>query len=1478
MLGPGRCAAGSRSYVRDGGFEQSAPGAISPSWAAHGSWQIARDHKHTGRQSLRVGPDSLVEQSIFALAPGGWYAGSGWLRTREVRPTGPGHAYLAIYQYDDSDSLLAYNDFAQVTGTCEWTRYTWVFQVSPGAARVSFRAGIWQAGGEAWVDDLTLVDGREPAEWEPGMDEALPAPNRAERVAILRDDLPAGGAPSSPDRLASLLRAAGVETAFVTAQELADSNVFNRGAYDLVVLPYGPTFPLAAYRAFQRFLADGGDFITMGGYAFDNLVARTPEGWLSQAEALRSQQEPVPIGGDFEGALWEADLPQTCALAPDAAQSGAQSLRVQVPPGSDPLGGGCHRDVPAQAGQEFIFSGWIKAGALGREADGFAFLAVYQYDENEKLRTFYDIAHVTAPQDWQRCEWRFRVAPGVTTVRLIAGLYNTSGTAWFDDLGLVGVPHVVVMNTRSGVPADGLQVSPLQIGAFDPSYPLERAAYARGSDQSFIFPADIKLDGPFEGWAASGVVGENQARWVSLVDACDRYGRRRGSVGALLRNYAGVYARSSWAFFGVTNRDLFAPGHKEMEQGFVRLAQSMLAETYLHNLDTDHACYSPGEPVKVTVRVSNFGRRARAAEVRFDVEPLELGAGEPRGGRERVVLPGAVARSVAPGETAVIAAEWTRQRFDGSFYRVRATLALDGRPADRMETGFAVADERAIAAGPAVNFVNNYVEADGARHFLLGSDTYGNMFSSSAQNPLTWARDLGMMCDNGLTVCENLQVNPAAFPEPYVADERFARQARAMVQLAQQLRLIYVPGLLIGYDTAVSDELLKQQATWCQRFARMFAQAPGMIYYTNGDLRLDIQDTPEMRALYAAFLKQQYATPEALQQAWRAEPPITAFDQISIAPAASRGWDDLRVRDRHLFEWWLVRRWLAAMHEGSKTGDPDRPTTVEFYGRPWGGIDIRAALGPINVGNMGYFGLKGSDIGQLPAMLKFSDLRAYGQGLSIGEFGCKTHPAWADTRDYHQTRTEDEQIDLYLAVPHYALGLGACKVHNWCWSDAEEGIFPWGLVHSNDRVPKRVLSAYRNVALLFKHFQPEYREPQVWVVVPTSHRAGANGDQVYQAILTCIKGLIEARVDFGVIDEDRLSESLPRDARVLFWPLPYCPSDQAFSAVESFVRAGGYAYISGDFSLDPDRKRTRVERLARLAGVEFKAQKLVGLSTPEGDGPEAFMAETAWSGLESWRCWPAIAVEAVGAQVIARGTAGEPRLVLNRAGQGAVVYTPDILEAAPDLQATVSGVYRAVLALAGVARLEVEPDVPGLHAFAIPTRGGGRAYVLFNGNATGERRVTLRTKHHEYALTLGPQKPGLILEDAAGRTLAVEASGPVLRDGKGLARADRHFMLVAEDGRDLAESQELLLMPLGTGRVHVERRLTGGTPVPPLNAQVGEVVGGRWTPFETIEGDSSGAGVELQIDADRAVSLVVVGPAADLPRLGERVARTLSEP
>jgi hypothetical protein len=324
--------------------------------------------------------------------------------------------------------------------------------------------------------------------------------------------------------------------------------------------------------------------------------------------------------------------------------------------------------------------------------------------------------------------------------------------------------------------------------------------------------------------------------------------------------------------------------------------------------------------------------------------------------------------------------------------------------------------------------------------------------------------------------------------------------------------------------------------------------------------------------------------------------------------------------------------------------------------------------------------------------------------------------------------------------------------------------------------------------------------------------------------------------------------------------------------VEAFARRGGIAYISGDFSFDAQRQRTRSDRLERLAGVRFREQRFVGLDAPEGLGPLARVAGPGWFGLHRWRGWPAIGLEQAGAQVMARGSAGEPRLVVNHVGAGTVVYTPDVIEAVEDWGALIC-VYQALLRLAGVAPVQVQPAIPEVHAFAVPTRAGGVAYVLFNANASARRRITLRTERRNYALTVGPQMPGLVLEDAAGRTLALEASGQVTRDGAELVASSAHFMLAAEDGRDLAQSEQMLVMPVGEGRMRIACAPASAR----LMAEAGEVVGGNWKAFETMRLQRSPEAV-LKLEADRAVSLIVIAARAVPPRLGEHVARMLGEP
>ncbi len=445
------------------------------------------------------------------------------------------------------------------------------------------------------------------------------APDSAEllRVAIFKDDIPPCGAPASPDYLARLLEGPAFSTAFLNSEQLADARSLSREQFDVLVLPYGASFPVKAAGNFRKFLRDGGKFFSTGGYAFDNLLERTASGW-------QPPSPPPPPEIDHVG--WKCAVP-------------AAELR-----GKGPL----------------TFSAYLKAANV--TGPGMAYLAVYQLAADGSILQWTDFAKAIGTRDWKEHSHRFNVRPNASTVDFRAGLYRSSGTAWFDDVRLCDdtgnlilsdgfeeqfnpdanatnrwsrsdarlcvvqsetrhsgqralqatlnfrLSQPELLNTRHGHPADGLEVAPTQLGVFDADYRLGRVASARAAPHQSVVRGDVSIKGPLEGWAAAGVTGFDAARWIPLVNGHDRYGRLRGAAGAMLRHSAGTYAGSSWAFFGVTNRNLFAESEPGMATAFRDIIRSLARDTYVASLVSELSCYRQGESVKLLASVFNGGR------------------------------------------------------------------------------------------------------------------------------------------------------------------------------------------------------------------------------------------------------------------------------------------------------------------------------------------------------------------------------------------------------------------------------------------------------------------------------------------------------------------------------------------------------------------------------------------------------------------------------------------------------------------------------------------------------------------------------------------------------------------------------------------------------------------------------------------------------------------------------------------------------
>ena len=108
---------------------------------------------------------------------------------------------------------------------------------------------------------------------------------------------PVCGAAADPVQLAKVLGET-YDVAFLTAEELADPKRLNRTAFDLLVLPYGESFPLPARAAVEKFLGDGGDLLSTGGYAFQSpLVSKAGKWEFYDKAVLAERSENGRLGG-----------------------------------------------------------------------------------------------------------------------------------------------------------------------------------------------------------------------------------------------------------------------------------------------------------------------------------------------------------------------------------------------------------------------------------------------------------------------------------------------------------------------------------------------------------------------------------------------------------------------------------------------------------------------------------------------------------------------------------------------------------------------------------------------------------------------------------------------------------------------------------------------------------------------------------------------------------------------------------------------------------------------------------------------------------------------------------------------------------------------------------------------------------------------------------------------------------------------------
>ncbi len=954
------------------------------------------------------------------------------------------------------------------------------------------------------------------------------------------------------------------------------------------------------------------------------------------------------------------------------------------------------------------------------------------------------------------------------------------------------------VNTRLGKPGDAMHLEPQQMGMFDPSYRFEQVAWAEIGGK--------RLSGVLEGFPAcitdptgSPVSAKAHLRLLPLGQTYDRLGRRRGALGGLAHHFSGAYGGSSWAFFGVTNRAIFADGGIAADE-VGGLAARLVDQVYLHNLTTDLACYRQRETVRIGVTVANRGRFNRRGIVRVWVD-------------DRMIHEQALDAAPGGGQGCRVETSWKPGGFERDFYRVRAVLTLPDRT-DEVETAFCVWNEDVIRKGRKIDLRENYFTVDGRAAYLTGCNQTGRMWLSEYENPLVWRGDFAGMRDHGLILWRVLHFSAVmghSDPMSLARDipEKVLRQTDAIVQLAQKYGVVLFLTLHDWMPLELTGEQLAAQAKWNRFWANRYRDVPGILYDIQNEPGVGIPDAPHIRAEWERFLAARHGGSE------KAKARLGAASTNPALPwNGPGGWFDLKAVDAEWFRAHLVNRWVKANADAVRAADPGSLVTVGYL---QGMRCVDKVLGAefLDFSNMHSY----TSLREFPGDFKIIDRRAVGKTLSLGEFGAK---------ESHDARVSgqfgDASMDAirrFMVTNHYVMGLGGSFTASWCWRDMPDCVFPWGLVRS-DELPKPVARAYRNFTLMSRFITPVYVPPAQWVVLPDAHRLGGRWDDVQAAVGGLLDTLIGLNAEFGVFSEADVAsgilEGFParQGGRMpsLIWPIPYCPDDTTFAAVKKAVEAGAVLYLSGDVSYDDRRQPTKANRLSAL-GLKLDAHKPPFEPTTEGP------------------------------------------LECSQVAKGRVFFVPYPVEVSGRASGRLRQTVAEFLTQAGIPRAVREPDDADVHAFTVRGDTGVVAYSLINHS--GARHVSLTAAGQPFVMSVGKGGWGMVGLDSQGGLTLFQTQGDLSRGDRLICRTRSDTIVAALDRKDITASASLLVVPGGAGAVDVETKFDWKAPV----ATVGDVIDGEFKVIETLKASVSGGRLQLSFDPDHALSLVLVTESAD---------------
>ena len=1053
-------------------------------------------------------------------------------------------------------------------------------------------------------------------------------------------------------------------------------------------------------------------------------------------------------------------------------------------------------------------------------------------DERYEINLFTD----TSSAGWHDHCVTFEPVAGKSKVYLEFFFENSSGKFFIDELSLTSGETVLLaehdgelarktfgdvnatVTSRENDPAYLASNDPTSVGdllfydvstvpLFDTETKYSGAVRISAAEGQEIFKGDVLTDeNGISGYSAITWVGNNRGRYQPLLYAYDSLGRKVGVAAAVFRafyspsdygynggiKYWDDYKGAGVGFFGVTDRDLFAPGNTALREGLVKLADTLCGKIYICSADNAYDCYRPGEKPRVSVVLEN--PVAETLECFATVKISSEDTGETVYEETKSVkIPRHAKRTLRFDVTEL---DLTAD----DFWYVSVTLECGGEVVDSYESGFVVWDEETVAAGPKYTYHDNYiylVQPDGTEKavFISGVDDGGNTFVNEDQTPLVWKSDFERRRDAGILLYENLQQYrdygdfSRVFDNGYPT-ERHMSKVDCAVYLAQKYGQIYMMGMLLGANCGVDDAQLEKDKEYISKMAARYKDVPGVIYYLNGDLI--VKPTSAINQLYREFLKQRYGTDEKLAECRPDLKSIESAKYDSNYSFTGSGWSDRKAYDQNLFRTYLIKRWANALTAVAKeAGGADKAVLCEFFSWPSESIDVEHAIGDLTYSNIGFF----DKLEMLTETLANADQRVRGKSFGIGESNKRTHPDFGETLDYYASGSERYSEAYLRSVFYNTLAMGGNHYQVWCFKDETKYNFPWGLTYMVSAGERNIFNIYRNLNILTSTVEPTYVSPEVAFLTPDSLRmSGSRG--WYVGHYATLRGIDMAQTlladNILTINENDLI--IPESVKVIYYPLAFTVPENVCNALTEFVKNGGTLYISGDPAYELDtRTREYGDRAERLTGTKVTKVIYAGV-----DDAGADVTYTTDAGKRAGK--PCVRIELAGAKAIYSDTTGSPVFTEYSLGSGKVYYSTVPVEIASNTSTYLADVdlYEKVLAGSGLRYNAVSGSAAGLRTSVLPLAGGGTLRVISNSS-----NIDIKTEYKSgettYSFRLGGWQTAAFVEDAEGRLVTLDVPTAVQKNGERFMTNDCAAVLVPLDGALLENTGVLAVLPDSSG-------------------------------------------------------------------------------